>query len=200
MPIFRVKSVKIYTGQKKFTRTCLWRPWQISGMVLPCFTAKLSNFWGVNYLIFRESFFINLSKSTVFARFARGHLDVPKNDYPRGPCVLGSVKRLCVRWLLFHQAVPILSRSTCKKIIYIWIDFQRDMHCRVLTIIPSRCERRRCKPKYHQNLVIKVGENHCQLCLSLPSTHPNRPPICHQLSSIANPLFPSSSSSLPSQH
>ena len=50
------------------------------------------------------------------------------------------------------------------------------MHCRVLTIIPSRCERRRCKPKYHQNLVIKVGENHCQLCLSLPSTHPNRPP------------------------
>ena len=33
MPIFRVKSVKIYTGQKKFTRTCPWRPWQIWGMV-----------------------------------------------------------------------------------------------------------------------------------------------------------------------
>ena len=32
MPIFRVKSVKIYTGKKKFTRTCPWRPWQISGM------------------------------------------------------------------------------------------------------------------------------------------------------------------------
>ena len=26
LPIFRVKSVKIYTGQKKFRRTCLWRP------------------------------------------------------------------------------------------------------------------------------------------------------------------------------
>ena len=33
MPIFRVKSVKIYTGQKKFTRVCPWRPWQISGMM-----------------------------------------------------------------------------------------------------------------------------------------------------------------------
>ena len=32
MPIFRVKSVKIYTGQKKFTRVYPWRPWQISDM------------------------------------------------------------------------------------------------------------------------------------------------------------------------
>ena len=33
MPIFRVKSVKIYTGQKKFTRIYLWDPWQIRGMI-----------------------------------------------------------------------------------------------------------------------------------------------------------------------
>ena len=32
LTIFRVKSVKIYTGQKKFTRTCSWGSWQISGM------------------------------------------------------------------------------------------------------------------------------------------------------------------------
>ena len=32
MPIFCVKSVKIYTGQKKFTRTPSARPWQIWGM------------------------------------------------------------------------------------------------------------------------------------------------------------------------
>ena len=32
MPIFRVKSVKIYTGQKKFTRVYPWNPWQIRGM------------------------------------------------------------------------------------------------------------------------------------------------------------------------
>ena len=32
MPIFRVKSVKIYTGQKKFTRVYPWDPWQIRGM------------------------------------------------------------------------------------------------------------------------------------------------------------------------
>ena len=34
MPIFCVKSVKIYTGQKKFTWVYPWRPWQISGMVI----------------------------------------------------------------------------------------------------------------------------------------------------------------------
>ena len=32
MPIFRVKSVKIYTGQKKFTRASLVGSWQIWGM------------------------------------------------------------------------------------------------------------------------------------------------------------------------
>ena len=32
MPIFRVKSVKIYTGQKKSTRIYPWDPWQIWGM------------------------------------------------------------------------------------------------------------------------------------------------------------------------
>ena len=32
MPIFRVKSVKIYTVQKKFTRIYSCRSWQISGM------------------------------------------------------------------------------------------------------------------------------------------------------------------------
>ena len=32
MPIFRVKSVKIYTGQKKFTRVYSWLSWQIWGM------------------------------------------------------------------------------------------------------------------------------------------------------------------------
>ena len=32
LPIFRVKSVKIYTGQKKFTRASLVGSWQISGM------------------------------------------------------------------------------------------------------------------------------------------------------------------------
>ena len=32
MPIFCAKSVKIYTGQKKFTRVYSWLSWQISGM------------------------------------------------------------------------------------------------------------------------------------------------------------------------
>ena len=36
MPIFRVKSVKIYTGQKKLTRVYPWLPWQIWGMIQTC--------------------------------------------------------------------------------------------------------------------------------------------------------------------
>ena len=40
MPIFRVKSVKIYTCQKKFTRIYLWRSWQISGMVSWCYWGR----------------------------------------------------------------------------------------------------------------------------------------------------------------
>ena len=41
LPIFRVKSVKIYTGQKKFTRAPLVGSWQISGMrQTPCFVLK----------------------------------------------------------------------------------------------------------------------------------------------------------------
>ena len=46
MPIFRVKSVKIYTGQKKFTRVYPWDPWQIWGMTIAfqsmCVNAKSS--------------------------------------------------------------------------------------------------------------------------------------------------------------
>ena len=38
MPIFCVKSVKIYTGQKKFTRVYLWLPRQIWGMTNPSCT------------------------------------------------------------------------------------------------------------------------------------------------------------------
>ena len=33
LPNFRIKSVKVYTGQKKFTRIYSWGSWQIWGMV-----------------------------------------------------------------------------------------------------------------------------------------------------------------------
>ena len=43
LPIFRVKSVKIYTGQKKFTRASLVGSWQIWGMITStfCILSKL---------------------------------------------------------------------------------------------------------------------------------------------------------------
>ena len=48
LPIFRVKSVKIYTGQKNFTRIYSWRSWQISGMDAwpECLNVKQWNFRG----------------------------------------------------------------------------------------------------------------------------------------------------------
>ena len=44
MPIFRVKSVKIYTGQKKFTRVYPWYLWQIRGMVTASFKTRKLQF------------------------------------------------------------------------------------------------------------------------------------------------------------
>ena len=44
MPIFRVRSVKIYTGQKKFTRVYPWEPLQIWGMIL-CVLFILAQFF-----------------------------------------------------------------------------------------------------------------------------------------------------------
>ena len=41
MPIFCVKSVKIYTGEKKFTRIYSWHSWQISGMARLCQVARV---------------------------------------------------------------------------------------------------------------------------------------------------------------
>ena len=45
MPIFRVKSVKIYTGQYFFTLTCLWCLWQISGMDMWCLGHQFGTEW-----------------------------------------------------------------------------------------------------------------------------------------------------------
>ena len=44
MPIFCVKSVKIYTGQKKFTWVYSWRSWQIWGMLVTYFKKYFPNF------------------------------------------------------------------------------------------------------------------------------------------------------------
>ena len=38
LQIFRIKSLKIYTGQKNLHGRRPWRPWQISGMCLQCLT------------------------------------------------------------------------------------------------------------------------------------------------------------------
>ena len=61
LPIFRVKSVKIYTGQKKFTQIYSWRLWQIWGM---CWCTKSC----------KTTFYAHLSqiwKLTRFTRFIR---------------------------------------------------------------------------------------------------------------------------------
>ena len=54
MPIFRVKSVKNYTGQKKFTRVYPWDPWQIWGMQVVC--KVLTNFKSAPKVIYGSGF------------------------------------------------------------------------------------------------------------------------------------------------
>ena len=52
MPIFCVKSVKIYTGQKKFTRVYPWLPWQIWGMgesVFSLISSACASFWNTRH-------------------------------------------------------------------------------------------------------------------------------------------------------
>ena len=60
MPIFCVKSVKIYTGQKKFTRIYPWDPWQIRGMNV------YFNWDGIVYLEHQKSVFNNNYCATLF--------------------------------------------------------------------------------------------------------------------------------------
>ena len=59
MPIFRVKFVKIYTGQKKFTWIYSWRLWQIWGMgitiIHPIFVLKIKR------AVSREAFYVLFS-------------------------------------------------------------------------------------------------------------------------------------------
>ena len=54
MPIFCVKSVKNYTGQKKFTRVYPWDPWQIWGMQVVC--KVLTNFKSAPKVIYGSGF------------------------------------------------------------------------------------------------------------------------------------------------
>ena len=50
LTIFRVKSVKIYTGQKYFTRIYPWDPWQIWGMGNSCKVRESKQpFWNVSF-------------------------------------------------------------------------------------------------------------------------------------------------------
>ena len=62
LPIFRVKSVKIYTGQKKFTREFSWLSWQISGMMKQSVANKaVTNCWTLEILtqtlLFKPNFY-----------------------------------------------------------------------------------------------------------------------------------------------
>ena len=85
MPIFRVKSVKMYTGQKKFTRTCPWRPWQISGML--------------NLLAFRSCCWCHDQKSGPFNFWLKTFFLLQRWHRHRlsdGPLCHGDVRQPCI--------------------------------------------------------------------------------------------------------
>ena len=83
---FRVRSVKIYTSQKKFTWTSSVRPWQISGMVLSSIISLV--FW-LTLGIFLVEYIHNIFQ--VFLRiFSMVFLAHPRNI----PCRVHPAVRL----------------------------------------------------------------------------------------------------------
>ena len=66
MPIFRVKSVKIYTGQKKFTQVYSWLSWQISGMHQMKIAGIISNGGSINL---ENDFWIESTQSGVYLNY-----------------------------------------------------------------------------------------------------------------------------------
>ena len=72
MPIFRIKCVKIYTCQKKFTRIYSWRSWQISGMAAGTDGMDKFHLWSVDVSssIFIAHFSQTLNKQTLNAIFS----------------------------------------------------------------------------------------------------------------------------------
>ena len=94
MLIFRVKSVKIYTGQKKFTRVYPWLPRQIWGMDFCDFahpSTQTYNGWEAIFFFVNRVVLQWLRFSPVFALF----------------------RPLTIRWIVFWVSEIQISMLTC---------------------------------------------------------------------------------------
>ena len=117
LTIFCVKSVKIYTGQKKFTRTCSWGSWQISGMKIP-----------FKWIIHSQN---TLSIIVVFAQSPKSveravfSLKVREHIRSQGPLLLeiwiGQQQIFCIKadsgktYQIFHLLINSGEQSPCGK-------------------------------------------------------------------------------------
>ena len=117
MPNFRVKSLKIYTGQKKITRICSWGSWQISGMKIP-----------FKWIIHSQN---TLSIIVVFAQSPKSveravfSLKVREHIRSQGPLLLeiwiGQQQIFCIKadsgktYQIFHLLINSGEQSSCGK-------------------------------------------------------------------------------------
>ena len=135
MPIFCVKSVKIYTGQFSFTQTCLWCLWQISGMgqrsvsleYQTCTSAYLFDTL-VTGMVLAESFDIDeKSSSIICSNCALSFLYKYHNYQPSFSCSLkffkdnSNHKNINPKWCVFK-----LKSETSNLVWQISLRFEKE--------------------------------------------------------------------------
>ena len=100
MPIFRVKSVKIYTGQKKFIRIYSWRSWQIWGMTI-IIQNKISDRKNPQSILFR---------SNVKAVDAAGGLSVLQKRCSKENCRILKKLSMCI-FSTHHEEISLFDQN-----------------------------------------------------------------------------------------
>ena len=95
MPIFCVKSVKIYTGQKKITWIYSWRSWQISGLFATFSKVEYCQFLPQNFLIFIAPSLLLPNWWNVLRIYGGGQMEFSRREY-KGD-------RTALEWLLLKS-------------------------------------------------------------------------------------------------
>ena len=65
LPIVCLKSVKIYTSQKNFTRIYSWRSWEIWGMIIPKYSRQVAHYILVSIFLSSYSLLLDLNWRTI---------------------------------------------------------------------------------------------------------------------------------------
>ena len=109
MPIFRVKSVKIYTGQKKFTRTSSVRPRQIWGMTI-CIVFRVYPDNPNHHYASCHQTAVPLGLSAIKRKETQHYR----------PSMSATTNRVFSRWCNFYEYIWVSSSKTFQLLLTLW--------------------------------------------------------------------------------